>query len=147
MATIELDTRSSDATGICEQIENALDGLGVHDSVHLITDHDPASLREQLEERRADQFTWQALHEGPDAWESDITSLAHVVDARPTLAAGGEPFGEIMKAAGEVAPGEVLVVFAPFDPVPLQGVLGAQGFSYDSQPFGDGDFRVVFRLG
>ncbi len=74
----------------------------------------------------------------------DIISTAHIVDARPTLAAGGEPFEEIMAAAGKVEVGEVLVVYAPFDPVPLQGVLGEQGFSFVTDEIGDGDWRTTF---
>jgi uncharacterized protein (DUF2249 family) len=143
---IEIDVRSDDADAL-HQLEESLDRLGVGEALRLVVGHDPESEHRQLAERRADQFEWRTVQSGPDAWEVEVTSRARVVDARPTLAAGAEPFGEIMRAAGQVTPGEVLVVLAPFDPVPLQGVLGAQGFSYDSEPIGDGDFRVVFRLG
>ncbi|HCU91730.1 MAG TPA: hypothetical protein DHU96_02935, partial [Actinobacteria bacterium] len=54
------------------------------------------------------------------------------VDARPIIAAGGEPFDTIMAAVTALADGEELVVLAPFEPVPLEGVLGSQGFSYDA---------------
>jgi Uncharacterized conserved protein (DUF2249) len=54
------------------------------------------------------------------------------VDARPIIAAGGEPFDTIMAAVAGLADGEELVVLAPFEPVPLEGVLGSQGFSYDA---------------
>ncbi len=70
-----------------------------------------------------------------------------VVDARPTLAAGGEPFAEIMDAAAQVGVGESLVVYAPFEPVPLEGVLGEQGFGYVAEELGNGDWRVVFHRG
>ncbi|MGH3068114.1 MAG: DUF2249 domain-containing protein [Streptosporangiaceae bacterium] len=50
--------------------------------------------------------------------------------SRPHAAAGGEPFGTIMAAVAALADGEELVVLAPFEPVPLEGVLGSQGFSY-----------------
>ena len=69
---------------------------------------------------------------------------ARVVDARPTLAAGGEPFAEIMDAAGQVGVGEALVVYAPFEPVPLEGVLGEMGFTFAADPIDDGDWRVTF---
>lgn len=145
--TIEIDVRSESAIDVGRELEDALDRMKAGETVRLVAGHEPELARRQLTERRADQFRWQVVQTGPDVWEVEITALAHVVDARPTLAAGGEPFDEIMRAAGQVAPGEVLVVFAPFDPVPLQGVLGAQGFSYESEPVGNGDFRVVFRLG
>ncbi len=66
------------------------------------------------------------------------------VDARPIIAAGGEPFDTIMAAVAGLADDEELVVLAPFEPVPLEGVLGSQGFSYAAD-LGDGDWRVTFR--
>lgn len=145
--TTELDVRTEDAAAIVTRLEDTLDRMSPGDTVRLISSADPRPTRDELAERRVDEFEWAAVDDGPDVWTADITSRTHVVDARPTLAAGGEPFDEIMRAAGQVGHGEVLVVLAPFDPVPLQGVLGAQGFSYDSSPIGDGDFRAVFRLG
>jgi uncharacterized protein (DUF2249 family) len=67
------------------------------------------------------------------------------VDARPIIAAGDEPFDTIMAAAAALADGEDLVVLAPFEPVPLEGVLGSQGFSYEADDLGNGDWRVTFR--
>ena len=67
------------------------------------------------------------------------------VDARPTIAAGNEPFEEIMAAAASLEDGEELVVMAPFEPVPLEGVLSSQGFSYEAEDLGNGDWRVTFR--
>ncbi|MGC8498466.1 MAG: DUF2249 domain-containing protein [Acidimicrobiales bacterium] len=67
------------------------------------------------------------------------------VDTRPIIAAGDEPFEAIMAAVGALAPTEELVVLAPFEPVPLEGVLGAQGFTYLAENLGDGDWRVTFR--
>jgi hypothetical protein len=69
---------------------------------------------------------------------------ARVVDARPTLAAGGQPFAEIMAAAAKVGVGEVLVVFAPFEPIPLEGVLGQRGFSHIAERLDSGDWRTTF---
>lgn len=67
------------------------------------------------------------------------------VDARPIIAAGGEPFETIMAAAASLADGEELVVLAPFEPVPLEGVLSSQGFTYEATDLGGGDWRVSFR--
>jgi uncharacterized protein (DUF2249 family) len=67
------------------------------------------------------------------------------VDARPLIAAGDEPFDLIMAAVAALDDQEELVVLAPFEPVPLEGVLGAQGFSYEAQEIGAGDWRVTFR--
>lgn len=69
------------------------------------------------------------------------------VDARPIIAAGGEPFDTIMAAVAALADDEELIVLAPFEPVPLEGVLGSQGFTYDAADLGGGDWRVTFRRG
>lgn len=121
-----------------------LDSLATGQTLRLVNDHDPAPLRYQLEATRPAQFRWEYVESGPEEWAIDITSTARVVDARPTLAAGGEPFAEIMDAAAQVGPGESLVVYAPFEPVPLEGVLGEQGFEYLVDELDTGDWRVVF---
>ncbi len=67
------------------------------------------------------------------------------VDARPIIAAGAEPFETIMAAVAGLADDEDLVVLAPFEPVPLEGVLSSQGFAYEAAEIGDGDWQVTFR--
>lgn len=67
------------------------------------------------------------------------------VDARPIIAAGGEPFETIMEAVAGLSDEEELVVLAPFEPVPLEGVLSSQGFLYEASEIGEGDWRVTFR--
>jgi uncharacterized protein (DUF2249 family) len=127
-----------------ETIFDQLDALATGQTLRLVNDHDSASLRFQLDATRPGQFRWEYVERGPDEWAIDITSQARVVDARPTLAAGGEPLAEIMEAASQVGEGEVLVVYAPFEPVPLEGVLGEQGFSHQADPLDGGDWRVTF---
>ena len=127
-----------------ETIFERVDQLATGETMRLVNDHDPLPLRYQLDATRPGQFRWTYVEDGPETWAVDITSVARVVDARPTLAAGGEPFSEIMDAAAEVRPGEVLVVYAPFEPVPLEGVLGEQGFTHVAEQLDDGDWRVTF---
>jgi len=67
------------------------------------------------------------------------------VDARPIIASGGEPFEVIMAAVSDLSEDEELVVLAPFEPVPLEGVLSSQGFSCEVAEIGGGDWRVTFR--
>jgi uncharacterized protein (DUF2249 family) len=67
------------------------------------------------------------------------------IDARPIIAAGDEPFDTIMSAVSSLAEDEELVVLAPFEPVPLEGVLSSQGFSYQAEELGGGDWKVTFR--
>ncbi|HEX2849965.1 MAG TPA: DUF2249 domain-containing protein [Acidimicrobiales bacterium] len=69
---------------------------------------------------------------------------ARIVDARPIIASGGEPFDTIMAAVDALEPEEDLIVLAPFEPVPLEGVLGAQGFVHDAVELAGGDWRVRF---
>lgn len=66
-----------------------------------------------------------------------------IVDVRPLIQRGEEPFGTVMKAV-ETLDGRALVVVAPFEPTPLEGVLGAQGFAYRAERVGDTEWRVRF---
>lgn len=68
-----------------------------------------------------------------------------IVDARPIVAAGGEPFDTIMSAVAALAERGELVVLTPFEPVPLEGILSSQGFSYEVVDLGGGDWQVTFR--
>lgn len=67
-----------------------------------------------------------------------------IVDARPVIAAGGEPFEMIMAAVDELRDEQPLVVIAPFEPVPLEGVLGSQGFEFETEKLDTGDWQVTF---
>ena len=55
-----------------------------------------------------------------------------VLDVRPDLESGGEPFVRIMEAVASIKPGGTLVIIAPFEPVPLYDVLGERGFSHET---------------
>lgn len=67
------------------------------------------------------------------------------VDVRPILRAGGEPFGEIMRAVAGLRPGQGLRLLATFEPVPLFNVLGRKGFSHEAREIEGGDWEVLFR--
>ena len=67
-----------------------------------------------------------------------------ILDVRPILAAGEEPFDTIMETVAALNGAEDLVIIAPFEPVPLEGVLGSQGFTYDAIEIGGGDWQVTF---
>ena len=68
-----------------------------------------------------------------------------LLDVRPDLARGEEPFSKIMSAARSIEPGGRLVVLAPFDPIPLYGVLAKMGYSNETEALGSEGFRVTFR--
>lgn len=114
------------------------------ETLTLVNDHDPVPLRYQLDAEQPDHFRWSYEESGPERWAVDITSRAHVFDARPILAAGEEPFSEIMAAAGAVGDDEILVVYAPFNPVPLAGALGERGFSHVADQIDDQTWRMIF---
>ena len=144
MPTATLDVRPMPPRIRHETIFTRLDELGAGETLRLVNDHDPAPLRYQLEATRPSQFEWTYVEHGPEEWAVDITSRARVVDARPIIDAGDEPFQTIMDTVAALRDGEVLVVYAPFEPVPLEGVLGAQGFDYVADALDGGDWRVTF---
>ncbi len=69
------------------------------------------------------------------------------VDVRDDIARGQEPFDRVMGAVAALDDGEELVIVNVFEPVPLYGVLGQQGFSHETARTPDGDWRVTFRRG
>jgi uncharacterized protein (DUF2249 family) len=74
-------------------------------------------------------------------WKAKASTL---LDVRPELEQGGEPFVLIMEAASSIKPGGTLVIVAPFEPVPLYSVLGAQGFAYETEKEAAGEWVACF---
>lgn len=72
------------------------------------------------------------------------TQAATVLDVRPDLERGDEPFARIMEAAATIHPGESLLLIAPFEPVPLYGVLGGRGFQHETHQIDPGTWAVRF---
>lgn len=66
------------------------------------------------------------------------------LDIRPILRNGGEPFGAIMGAVGQLAKGQRLKLYATFKPEPLFAVMAGRGFASDASPLEDGDWMVIF---
>lgn len=83
-------------------------------------------------------MTEQAVH-----WKADARI---VLDVRPDLANGGEPFVRIMEAASTIQSGETLVIIAPFEPVPLYDVLAARGFTHETVKIAPDEWVVRFAL-
>lgn len=52
-----------------------------------------------------------------------------ILDVRPALARGEEPFPAIMGALRGLPPGRVMTVLAPFEPAPLRRLLGERGWA------------------
>jgi len=143
----ELDIRELPPRERHPLIFSSLDSLSTGETLRLINDHDPVPFRYQLDAERPGHFDWQSVEEGPERWVIDITSRAHIFDARSIIAAGGEPFGAIMAAISKVSEGEVLVLKAPFDPVPLKGVLAEHGFTASTRETAEGWVVTFSRAG
>lgn len=69
---------------------------------------------------------------------------AAILDVRPDLERGDEPFVRIMEAAAAIPPGEHLTIIAPFEPVPLYAVLGARGFTHATEHVAPDEWLVQF---
>jgi len=70
-----------------------------------------------------------------------------LVDVRDDIRRGGEPFARIMAAVKALAVDEVLVLRAPFEPIPLYDVLGKRGFEHWTECRGAEDWWVTFYRG
>jgi uncharacterized protein (DUF2249 family) len=77
------------------------------------------------------------------AWDDEAPAV--MLDVRPSIARGEEPFSVILSAVGGLGPGEVLQLRAPFEPVPLYEVLGGRGFEHATRRNADDDWEVRFR--
>ena len=66
------------------------------------------------------------------------------VDVREDLRSGREPFSRIMAAVGALRPGEMLLLRAIFEPVPLFAALGRRGFVHAARQEGPEDWAVWF---
>ncbi|HEU0001380.1 MAG TPA: DUF2249 domain-containing protein [Ktedonobacteraceae bacterium] len=81
------------------------------------------------------------MGEQTSSWKAKASTL---LDVRPELEQGGEPFVRIMEAASGIEPGGTLVIIAPFEPVPLYTVLGAQGFAHETAKEAADEWVVCF---
>ena len=69
------------------------------------------------------------------------------VDVREDIRNGGEPFSRIMGAVAALAEGQDLLLIAPFEPLPLFGVLAKKGFHHSSREVTQGHWEVLFSRG
>lgn len=125
------------------KIHAILDGLAPGQVLKLVADHEPVHLRNELDRLRPGEVHWDSQGPDGDAFTVLITQRVRLVDARPLIEAGEEPFETIMAAVAELGD-EDLVIAAPFEPTPLEGVLGSQGFSFEVNEVQPGHWRVLF---
>lgn len=66
------------------------------------------------------------------------------VDVCDDIRNGREPFSRIMAAVAALRPDEELRLIAPFEPLPLFGVLAKKGFRHAAQQNAAGNWEVLF---
>jgi uncharacterized protein (DUF2249 family) len=69
------------------------------------------------------------------------------LDVRDAIRRGEEPFATIMAAVARLRDEQVLVLRAPFEPVPLYRVLAKRGFAHWTERRTDDDWLVSFYRG
>lgn len=67
-----------------------------------------------------------------------------VLDVRPDLARGDDPFVRIIETAATVQPGKTLMLIAPFEPVPLYAVMDGRGFTHATERVANDEWVVAF---
>ena len=76
---------------------------------------------------------------------ADVAEAHRVhLDVREDVRRGQEPFTRIMAAVNALVGDDVLVLRAPFEPVPLYGVLGKRGFAHWTERHAPDDWSVWF---
>jgi uncharacterized protein (DUF2249 family) len=66
------------------------------------------------------------------------------LDVREDIARGEEPLARIMRAVKALGGGEILVLRAPFEPLPLYEVLGRRGLAHWTECRAANDWHVWF---
>ncbi|WP_415909638.1 DUF2249 domain-containing protein [Oleiharenicola sp. Vm1] len=67
-----------------------------------------------------------------------------ILDVRPLLAEGTEPFAAIRERVDALTPGHGVTVIAPFLPAPLIELLKSEGFESSMERRADGAWAVNF---
>lgn len=80
----------------------------------------------------------------PPALEAADPTRILDLDVREDLRAGREPFQRIMHARHALSHDGILRIRAIFEPRPLYGVLGREGFEHWTERLADDDWRIWF---
>lgn len=89
-----------------------------------------------------EEYLGEKIHGTWGKWEN--TKYA-ILDVRPTIEKGGEPFSEIMQSLEKVANENGLAIIVPFEPFPLYTVLEDRGWGYRIKKIGLNDNFILFR--
>ncbi|MCM3666604.1 DUF2249 domain-containing protein [Mesobacillus subterraneus] len=66
------------------------------------------------------------------------------LDVRADINNKLEPFQKIMEAISGLEMNDVLILHAPFKPVPLYGVLKAKGFDHEVEKIEAKHYKIIF---
>jgi hypothetical protein len=83
----------------------------------------------------------------PDALAGLPEARLSVLDVREDIRAGREPLARITGAVRALGPEQVLVLRAPFEPIPLYHVLAKRGFAHWAESGAPDDWTVWFYRG
>jgi uncharacterized protein (DUF2249 family) len=75
-----------------------------------------------------------------------MSAAPYELDVR-AISGKGEPFAAIMEAVNRLEPGQEFRLIAPFEPVPLFGVLAKKGYRHAAKEGAGGDWEVIFTPG
>ena len=82
---------------------------------------------------------------GSDTTKPEIDSSKLVLlDVRPTIEAGGDPFGTIMGAIKKMDETETLQIINVFEPTPLIGILKGKGFKTWTDKISEEEYHTYF---
>ena len=79
----------------------------------------------------------------PEAVRRSGARTERVLDVRPVLETGGDPFALIMRRTGELADDEALHLILGFEPAPLYGVMRGMGRAAHTEK-AQGSYHVWF---
>jgi len=66
-------------------------------------------------------------------------------DVRPILAQGTDPLEKILQKTKELSPKDILLIVAPFDPVPLRHVMAGKGYDSFVSEVEEGYWKIFFK--
>ena len=89
----------------------------------------------------------QEPKQGKPDWVSELASVPSdaELDVRSMVSSGVDPLARIMDLVQPLPEGGRFVLDAPFDPLPLKGVLGGMGFMNFTEHCATDHWRIYFR--
>ena len=101
-------------------------------------------LRKEVgQDEAAFEASRQEAKEKPE-WVNELP-IGGELDARPMLAAGEHPVGQVIADLQKLEPGRQYRLIAPFLPVPLIDKATGLGFIYWADKINDNEFHIYFK--